>query len=76
MFVAAQFRGKGIGVALATQIIADAEQIGYRTIRLDTSHRQTEAIALYERLGFHEIDAYYEVSGAMRAWLRFFERAV
>jgi GNAT superfamily N-acetyltransferase len=74
MFVPQMFRGMGVGRALANGIIADARAAGYRTMRLDTSIRQNEAIRLYERSGFRRVPAYYEVSGAMGEWLIFFER--
>jgi GNAT superfamily N-acetyltransferase len=74
MFVAEPFRKCGIGGALAARVIAEAEQAGYRAMRLDTSKRQREAIRLYQRLGFEEIPAYYALPKDMEEWLVFFER--
>jgi GNAT superfamily N-acetyltransferase len=48
MFVPDAFRGQGIGRALAKRIVAEAKEAGYRTMRLDTSRRQGEAMRLYE----------------------------
>mgnify|MGYP001083902315 CR=1 FL=1 len=73
MFVPTEYRGLGIGRALADRAIADARKAGYRRMRLDTSRRQKEAIALYESAGFRRIGPYYELSEDLRDWLVFFE---
>jgi GNAT superfamily N-acetyltransferase len=73
MFVPASFRGLGVGHALASRIIADARDAGYRRMRLDTSRRQSEAMRLYERIGFRRIPPYYEVPDDVRDWLVFLE---
>jgi putative acetyltransferase len=73
MFVYPQFQGRGVGRALAETLIREAKVAGYSTIRLDTSFRQTEALHLYQSLGFQQIDPYYEVSPAMKNWLVFME---
>jgi ribosomal protein S18 acetylase RimI-like enzyme len=74
MFVPTQFRGMGVGRALAEAIIAAAEVVGYRRMRLDTSHRQAEAMRLYEAVGFRRIPPYYALPDELRDWLVFFER--
>ena len=73
MFVYPRFRGQGAGVALATRLIDNAREAGYRALRLDTSIRQGEAKALYSRLGFRTIEAYYELPQKLRDWLVFME---
>jgi putative acetyltransferase len=60
LFVREEFRGKGIGKMLAERIIAEAQQIGYRAMRLDTLQRMESARALYTKLGFKVIPAYYD----------------
>jgi putative acetyltransferase len=67
LFLRSAFRGKGLGRKLAAAIIAEAHQIGYERMRLDTlPGRMDQAIALYRSLGFREIPAYYHnpVEGA------------
>jgi putative acetyltransferase len=61
LFLRSQFRGKGLGQKLAETIIAEARQIGYARMRLDTlPGRMDKAIKLYRALGFQEIPAYYQ----------------
>jgi GNAT superfamily N-acetyltransferase len=59
LFLRPAFRGKGLGRVLAQKIIAEAREIGYRRMRLDTVQPiMNDAIAMYRRLGFVEIPAY------------------
>ncbi|WP_374380524.1 GNAT family N-acetyltransferase [Dongia sp.] len=74
MFVADAYRGLSIGRSLAERALAEAVRIGYRAMRLDTSHHQAEAIGLYESLGFRRIAPYYAIPPVLADWLVFFER--
>ncbi|MBW8876272.1 MAG: GNAT family N-acetyltransferase [Acidobacteria bacterium] len=58
LFVRPGFRGLRIGHALATAIIAEALEIGYERMRLDTVPAMEQARALYVSLGFREIPPY------------------
>ncbi|MGA2377459.1 MAG: GNAT family N-acetyltransferase [Candidatus Sulfotelmatobacter sp.] len=59
LYLRPQFRGKGIGRTLAERIIAEARQIGYRRMRLDTVEPvMKDAVAIYRKLGFKEIAPY------------------
>jgi putative acetyltransferase len=59
LYLRPQFRGKGLGGALADRIIAEAREIGYQRIRLDTVEPvMKDAVAMYRRLGFREIEPY------------------
>ena len=60
LFVADEARGLGLGQALIDRVVAEAERLGYREIRLDTLPSMTAAIALYRVRGFVEIAPYYE----------------
>jgi putative acetyltransferase len=53
-------RGKGVGVTLIEKVIADAIEIGYRKMRLDTyPPKMGKAVSLYEAHGFYAIAPYY-----------------
>jgi putative acetyltransferase len=59
LYLRPQLRGRGVGRALAEAVIAEARVIGYRRMRLDTVEPvMPNAVALYRRLGFREIDPY------------------
>ena len=63
-----QFRGKGLGRVLADRIIAEARQIGYQRMRLDTVEPvMKDAVAMYRRFGFREIAPYCKnpIAGAL-----------
>ena len=59
LFVREKYRGLGIGELLAKQLVSDAKEIGYQTMRLDTLESLTSAVALYRKLGFVQTDPYY-----------------
>ncbi len=68
LYLRPNFRGKGLGRALADRIITEARQIGYQRMRLDTVEPvMKDAVAMYRKLGFHEIAAYCAnpIAGAM-----------
>lgn len=59
LYLRPKFRGKGLGRVLAETIIAEARQIGYHRMRLDTVGPVMKgAVSLYRRLGFREITPY------------------
>ena len=48
----------GIGRGLVGALESAAAGLGCRTVRLDTAAYLTEALALYQSLGYREIPAY------------------
>ena len=58
LYVRPEFRSRGIGRTLTLALIATAQEIGYRTLRLDTLPEMRDAHILYRALGFREIAAY------------------
>lgn len=73
LYLRSQFRGKGVGRALAETIIGEARGIGYERMRLDTVEPvMKDAVAMYRRLGFKEIAPYRTnpIEGAMYMELR------
>jgi putative acetyltransferase len=59
LYLRPQFRGRGLGRLLAERIIAEARQIGYQRMRLDTVEPvMKDAVAMYRKLGFAEIAPY------------------
>ncbi|CAA9480324.1 MAG: hypothetical protein AVDCRST_MAG02-4467 [uncultured Rubrobacteraceae bacterium] len=54
MRVAPNLQGLGIGQRLLDVLHRRAAELGYRTLRLDTTVRQTAARRLYERNGYRE----------------------
>lgn len=51
-------RGMQLGRLLAQRICDEAQQAGYRAIRLDTLPTMAAAQGLYQQLGFYDIDPY------------------
>jgi putative acetyltransferase len=58
LYLRAVYQGQGLGRLLAGHIIADARQIGYERLLLDTLPIMQTAQALYAKLGFRETSAY------------------
>lgn len=61
LFVRDEFRGQKIGISLIERLIAEAREIGYARMRLDTHPtKMGKAVRLYESLGFAPTSPYYD----------------
>jgi len=68
LYVRPGFRGLRLGRILAERILSEAKGVGFQRIRLDTvAGVMDDAIALYRRLGFREIEPYRQnpIAGAL-----------
>jgi carbonic anhydrase len=68
LYLRPQFRGKGLGRALADRVVSEARQIGYQRMRLDTVEPvMKDAVVMYRKIGFREIPPYRAnpIAGAM-----------
>lgn len=61
LFVKPECRSKGVGKALANEIISEAKKKGYKKMLLDTGDFMVAAQKLYSSLGFRIVDQYYDV---------------
>jgi ribosomal protein S18 acetylase RimI-like enzyme len=58
MWVSPAVRGLGLGRRMLAELEAQAAGRGVRTLRLETNHALTEAIALYRSAGYREVSAF------------------
>lgn len=58
MWVAPHVRGLGVGRRLLNELEAHARQAGVAVLRLETNRALTEAIELYRRAGYEEVEAF------------------
>src|SRR5437870_1038092 len=55
MFLKKEARGKGIGKKLLAMCIADARELGYKQVYLESFSKMETALHLYESFGFERI---------------------
>lgn len=58
MYVAPQWRGRGIARQLLVALEAEARALGFLTVRLDTGTAQPDAQHIYETSGYRRIPDY------------------
>jgi GNAT superfamily N-acetyltransferase len=62
MYVVPEHQGQGVGRMLLKALEAEARNMGFERLRLDTGNRQTAAIALYRSAGYRPIDPYNDTA--------------
>lgn len=73
LFVRPAYRGRGAARQLVDAALAQAQEIGYRRVRLDTLGFMTGAQTLYRTYGFHDIPPYLPLSDNLRQYIHFME---
>ncbi len=53
-------RGHGLGLKVTHEAMCFAKGFGYKDIYLDTDHGLIHANSIYEKLGFQDIEKYYD----------------
>lgn len=54
LYLDTAFRGKGVGYDLVQLVVRRTKELGFKTIKLDTSKKLINAYSLFKRLGFKE----------------------
>jgi ribosomal protein S18 acetylase RimI-like enzyme len=70
LYVSPKGRGHGVGKNLVEALVAAAQRIGYREMRLDTLPSMRKAQYLYRELGFEAIAPYYDSPVAGTLFMR------
>ncbi len=60
MYVAPEFRGRGIARRILTELETLAAKAGLQKVRLETGSLQTDAVRLYERAGYTPCEQFGE----------------
>ncbi len=60
MFVAPEFRGRGLGRRILQELEARVRQAGLTLVRLETGIRHNEALGLYEKAGYRRCPRFGE----------------
>jgi GNAT superfamily N-acetyltransferase len=76
VYVTDAARGHGLGRKLCEALMASARAEGFTRMQLDTGDRMTEALALYDRLGFQSIAPYNTYPARLLEHMVFLECAL
>jgi len=60
VFVKPQYRRKGIAERMMESLEKQAAECGFELLRVETGEKQPESIAMYQKLGYYDIDNYGE----------------
>jgi RimJ/RimL family protein N-acetyltransferase len=69
LFVHQDYRGQGLGTRLAEAAVALARKFGYTRLWLSVAPDNLAAIRVYEKAGFHMIQAKWFPDHEMELWL-------
>ncbi|MDX5326767.1 MAG: GNAT family N-acetyltransferase [Bacteroidota bacterium] len=56
MYILTPYRGKGIGKRLMEMCLIEARKMGYSSVYLETMPELTEALPMYEKIGFQYLE--------------------
>jgi GNAT superfamily N-acetyltransferase len=73
LFVPDRFRGHGYGRKLCDALIRSAKEENFKVMRLDTGNLLTEAIAMYESIGFRRCAPYQQYPEKLMPYIVFME---
>lgn len=76
LFVPDRFRGLGVGRKLCDALIASARTERFKLMRLDTAAQMSEAVTLYEAIGFRRCKPYNEYPERLMPHMVFLELAL
>lgn len=60
LYVRPEYRKHKIGLLLLEELIKDAKDVGYDSIRLGTLANLSQAVSLYRKMGFREIQPFHK----------------
>ena len=67
-YVRPEFRGRGVASGILRFLENQAKVQGFLSIKLETGPKQPEAIGLYRKFGYTEIEAYGEYIGSIYSY--------
>jgi putative acetyltransferase len=67
-YVLREFRGRGVASVILDFLEGQAKAQGISVIKLETGPKQPEAIGLYRKFGYREIEAYGEYIGCEHSY--------
>jgi ribosomal protein S18 acetylase RimI-like enzyme len=76
LFVPDRYQGSGTGRRLCEALFDEAIADGHHVMRLDTGRQNTEAIAMYESMGFRACAPFHDYPAELMAYLVFMEKTL
>jgi GNAT superfamily N-acetyltransferase len=67
MFVLPKARGLGLAQLVIKELEIEAQNLGFQSMILETLYKQSEAISLYQKVGFEIIDNYEPYVGLINS---------